>query len=322
GRRRPAVTAVFDVNKDPATGGSPATFNAIVTGKNWLGDLYRDGGMDLVVNGKEYPSYIPAPPAYHLGDPPSDDNRAQDREGVNVGPWAVRHLVSPEAQIIELAPWNFPDDRWIGEATVRVIEAEDPDVLYVDLASADETQHVFGAADRPEEWDDGGTPNILWDDVNIYNPNANRDPVLDIIHEADWDFGMIPDTLQARQPLGRSLVVLLADHGLTTAMNAPGAVLDPGQILLDNGITDADVERIVNRGEIAHIDLWDPAKATQVEAILESYQVTDPISGATVKPFMVIDRAEMDSGVDGILGAFGADGVSGDFKGELYSQWN
>jgi predicted AlkP superfamily pyrophosphatase or phosphodiesterase len=316
------VPAVFDVNKDPASGGSPTAFNAIISGKNWLGELFRDGAMDLVVNGKDYPAYVPAPQPYRLGDPPSDDNSQQDREGTNLGPWGLKHLFSAEAALIGTLPWDFPEDHWIAEATVRVIQAEDPDVLYVDLAGPDEVQHVFGAADRPEEWVDPGTPNILWDDENVYNENANRDPVLDVVHEADWDFGLITDTLDARQALSHSFVVLLSDHGLTTAMNAPGTLLDPGKILLDNGFTDSDVERIVNRGDIAHIDLRDPTMSGRIEAALESYEVFDPVAKTKVRPFVVINRDEMDSGIDGIGGALAKDGVAGNRRGELYSEWN
>jgi len=316
------VTSLFDVNKDPASGGSPSTFNTIITGKNWLGELFRDGAMDLVVHGKDYPTYIPAPQPYRLGDPPSDDNPQQDREGTNLGPWGLKHLFSAEAALIGPLPADFPEDRWIAEATVRVIQAEDPDVLYVDLAGADEIQHVFGAADHPEEWSDPGTPNLLWDDESVYNANANRDPVLDVVHEIDWDFGLITDTLAARQALDRSFVVLLSDHGLTTAMNAPGTLVDPGKVLLDNGFTDDDVERMVNRGDIAHIDLRDPSKSNRIEAALESYEVFDPVENRMVKPFIVINRDEMDSGIDGVDGAMATDGVMGNRRGELYSEWN
>jgi predicted AlkP superfamily pyrophosphatase or phosphodiesterase len=316
------VTSLFDINKDPASGGSPSTFNAIITGKNWLGELFRDAAVDLVVHGKDYPAYVPAPQPYRLGDPPSDDNPQQDREGTSLGPWGLKHLFSAEAALIGTLPSDFPEDHWIAEATVRVIQAEDPDVLYVDLAGADEIQHVFGAADHPEEWSDPGTPNVLWDDESVYNANANRDPVLDVVHEIDWDFGLITDTLDARQALDRSFVVLLSDHGLTTAMNAPGTLVDPGKVLLDSGFTDNDVERMVNRGDIAHIDLRDPTKSRGIEAALESYQVFDPVENKMVKPFIVINRDEMDSGIDDVDGPTAKDGLPGNKRGELYSEWN
>jgi predicted AlkP superfamily pyrophosphatase or phosphodiesterase len=316
------VRSVFDVNKDPASGGSPSTFHAIVTGKNWIAELFRDEAIDLVVHGKDYPDYVPRPQPYRLGDPPSDGDAELDREGTSLGPWGIKHLFSLEAGLIGSQPSTFPEDRWIAEAAARVVQADDPDVLYVNLASSDEAQHVFGAADRPEEWSDRGTPNILWDDESVYNRKGNRDPVLDVVHEADLDFGLLLDVLQARQALDRSFVTLLSDHGLKTAMDTSSPPLDPGAVLLEGGLLESDVERMVNRGELADFRFSDPAKAAVAEALLESYEVFDPVEQEMVNPFIVINRHEMDGGADGAGRAFIADGVLGNRKGELYSEWN
>jgi hypothetical protein len=312
----------LDAAKDPAYGGGPTAFTAIVTGKDWLTDLFRDQALDLGVHGSDHPFYVPRPRPYRLGDPPSDEDAGRDREGTNLGPRRTRKLVSVEARIIQSAPWDFPEDRWVAEAAIRVIQAEDPDVVYVDLADADPAQHVFGAADEPGEWIDPGTPNVLWDDQNVYNSNANRDPVLDVLHEADHDFGAITDVLAARQALDRSFVVLLSDHRHVTALNAPGSLIDPGRILLEGGIVEADIERIVNRGQLGHIALTDPAKSRRVESLLESYEAFDPVQRRMVRPIMVVNRQEMDSGVDGGEGLIAQDGVAGDRRGELYSEWS
>jgi predicted AlkP superfamily pyrophosphatase or phosphodiesterase len=313
------VQTVFDVNKDPASGGDSSTYNAFISGKVWLAELYRDGVMDLIADGKDYPDYVPAPQSYRLGDPPSDDDADQDHEGTNAGTPATRHLWTAGGQLFGSMPGQFPSDRWVAEATVRIIQAEDPDVLYVDLSNSDTAQHIFGAADRPEEWVDPGTPGQLWDDENIYNKNANRDPVLDVIHEADWNFGLIADTLNSHQALGRSFLVLLSDHGLTTARNT---LLDPGQILLDDGFSDTDIERMSNRGDMGFIALADPAKGARIESILESYEVFDPVDGTMARPFIVINREEMDSGIDNVEGPFAKDGIVGNRLGELYSEWS
>jgi arylsulfatase A-like enzyme len=316
------VQSVYDINKDPASGGSPSTYNAIISGKNWVTTLFKDNAVDVSVDGQGYPAYVPAPQPYRLGDPPSDDDPKQDREGTNLGPRAILHRYSAEARLMGNFPNDFPEDRWVAEATVRVIQAEDPDVLYVVLADVDSAQHTFGAADRPEEWVDPGTPNVLWDDVNIYNPMANRDPVLDVVHEADWDFGLIADVLDSRHTLDRSFVTLLSDHGLFTEMNTAATALDPGKILLDNGIGASDVEWIANRGETGFIVLKDPTKRSRIESILQAYEALDPVQGVMVKPFIVINRDEMDSGIDDVEGRFAGDGVPGNRRGDLYSEWN
>src|SRR6185312_17232859 len=133
---------------------------------------------------------------------------------------------------------------------------------------------------------------------------ANRDPVLDVVHEADWDFGLVVDVLESRQTLDRSFVVLLSDHGLTTVMNTPSTELNPGAVLLDAGVSESDVEWIANRGEWSFLALTDPSKSRHIESILEAYEVFDPVQRTMVKPYIVINREEMDSGVDGVVGRF------------------
>jgi len=318
------IQNMFDLAKDPSAGGAAAAFTAIVSGKRWLSELFQGEGstLDLAVSGASFPSYVPPPQPYRLGDPPSDDNRKEDREGTNRGPWLVRRLFNPLAVYVGRNPQKTPDDRWTAEAAIRILQAEDPDVLYTNLAECDTVQHIFGAADRPEEWIDRGTPNVLWDDENVYNKTANRDPVLDVVHEADEVFGQILDALQARQVLDRAFVILLSDHGQATVMKTPDTVLDVGKILLAGGLAQTDVERIVTSGEMGWIALKDPAKKAQISAILQQHQETDPVLKKTVNPFLVLDRDEMDSGIDDVDGPFAEDGVPGNKRGELYSEWS
>jgi hypothetical protein len=317
------IQSMFDLAKDPGAGGDPAAFNALVSGKQWVADLFRDAAtLDLAVGAQSFPSYVPAAQPYRVGDPPSDDDPAQDREGTNLGPWATKHLTSLQANFTGSNPKKAPEDRWVAEATIRIVAAEDPDVLYVNLAECDTIQHIFGAADRPEEWSDAGTPDILWDDENIYNPQANRDPILDTVFEADYDFGLILDLLSSRQVLDRSYVTLLSDHGAGTMRHTRTTVLDVAKILLAAGVAKGDAERMVTSGELGWMALADPSKAPQIEAILEQHEEDDPVTHARVRPFIVINRAEMDSGVDNVEGPFGLDGVAGNHRGELYSEWS
>ena len=215
-------------------------------------------------------------------------------------------------------PQAFPEDRWLAEAAIRTISAEDPDVLYVLLAETDTSQHIWGAADNPEEWSDEGTPDVLWDDVNVYNGNANRDPILDIVHEADVSFGLILDVVRARGMDENSVVVLLSDHKLITAMEDP---LPVGQILLDLGVLADEVEFMLSRHSNTFIYLQNPADAPRIEALLESYQTMHPVLNEMVNPFIVVNQDEMDSGIDNVEGRMMEDGIVGNKRGELYSEW-
>jgi arylsulfatase A-like enzyme len=198
---------------------------------------------------------------------------------------------------------------------------EDPDVLYTDLGECDTAQHIFGAADHPEEWVDPGTPDVLWDDVSVFNARANRDPILDVVYEADVSFGLMLDVLQARGVLDRSLVVLLSDHGQATVMSARGTVLDVGKILSQAGVGETETERIVAFGQLGSIAVRDPASRAHIEQVLKDYEILHPVLHTPVKPFFVTNREEMDSGFSAFDGAFGQDNVAGNRRGELYSEW-
>jgi predicted AlkP superfamily pyrophosphatase or phosphodiesterase len=314
------VRTVFDVSKDPQAGGTPDAFNLLIAGKSWLVELVRDtaGTVDIAASGLVFPSYVPPPPQMRLGDPPSDPDADRDREGTNLGPRLVLKRYSAQAQLIGRNPGLAPDDRWVAEAAVRMIMAEDPDVAYVALTETDTVQHVFGAADRPEEWTDPASAAVLWDDVNVFNPNANRDPVLDVVHEADYSLGYVVDALRARGAFERSYFVLMSDHGQVTQMNSALRVPD---ILLAKGIPAQDVERVTSSGEQAWIYLRNPANAAAVEPLLEGHEERHPVTGQAVRPFLVINRAEMDAGMDAATGTRLEDGLAGNRRGELYSEW-
>lgn len=315
------IRSVFDVGKDPQSGGSAGTFNLLISGKSWLVELVRDavGTMDVAASGLTFPSYVPPPVQMRLGDPPSDPDANTDREGTNLGPRIALKRYSNQALLISRSPEKAPDDRWVAEAAVRMIAAEDPDVAYVVLAETDTVQHVFGAADKPSEWDERGTVGVLWDDVNVFNPHANRDPILDVVHEADEALGHILDALRARGALERSYVVLMSDHGQVTQMDD---ALRVPEILAAEGVAGQDVERVTSSGEIAYVYLRNPDRAAAVEPLIEAHEEVHPVSGQRVKPFVVVNRAEMESGLDAATGLRIEDGLAGNRRGEIYSEWS
>jgi arylsulfatase A-like enzyme len=201
-----------------------------------------------------------------------------------------------------------------------MIAVEDPDLVYANLAECDTAQHIFGTADVPEEWDISGTPDVLWDDTNIFNPNANRDPILDVIYEADQSFGLILDMLEARGVLDGSYGVLLSDHGQTT-VRSQGNALEVRDILSAAGVSSSSIERVVTAGELGWIALTETADGEAIESLLEGHQETHPVLGIPVSPFIVFNREEMDSGLDSVEGQLAADGIFGNKRGGLYSEW-
>ncbi len=310
--------SIFDVAQDPAYGGDPGAFTAMISGKFQTDALFRLGPAytaDLVVDGEVRPYYLSVPQPYLLGDPPSDSNAATDRDGVNLQPPEQYRMIPFGVGNAGNDPLKNPEDRWIAVSALRLIAAEDPDVMVVHFASTDKIQHAAGAANIPSEWSNNGTPTLIWDDINQFNRNANREPTLDVVYEADLDTGLITDELARRGVLSSSYLYLYSDHAGTTYLNAD---IPLQQVLSDAGVLPL-VRHFSGAAEISTIYLWDPANANTVATALEAYTLEHPVWGSQVQPLAAITQAEMDAGIDSRLGFLGRDG--GPSRGEMYSQW-
>lgn len=318
------VRTVFDVAKDPAYGGDNNTFTALIVGKFHVANLCRTGLVPtptVLVTGQYGPSYLATPQPYVLGDPMSDADADTDRDGTNILPRAEYKMNLEGVGTSGDTPGRNPTDRWVTESALRILAAEDPDIFVIHMGNVDKMQHAAGAADYPQEWVDPGTPGIVWDDINIFNRRANREPVLDVIHEADNCTGIILNTLKRREVFDTSVVVVTSDHGQRTYMDEKIDVVD---ILATHGFADA-ARKLISWQEIAVLYLRDEyksiAQAQAIASILEDYTCYHPVWQQDVNPFGVITQDEMLSGVDsGILGEFGR-APSGSKRGVLYSEW-
>jgi hypothetical protein len=313
------VESIFHVAKNPAMGGDPDALNAMILGKEWVGHYFRDlqRTVDVIAGGLSHPDYIPAPEPYVLGDPPSDGDADQDRDGCNLKPDPLfRMIPNPPYGTMGQDPDQAPDDRWVVEGALRIIAAEDPDVFYIQPGSVDLAQHHTGAADRPGEWNHGSHADVLWDDFNCYSCHANRDPVLDIVHEADETFALLVETLQARETYDKSVLILMSDHGQRTYVDEYLGFI---QVCLDAGIPEQAFDWVSSGAELAFLWLTDPSFTEAIESALENFSVYHPTWEKEVHPFLVLNRDEMDTGVDSVMGRVAADG--GPKRGELYSEW-
>ena len=311
--------SIFDVVKSPSLGGDPNTFTACISGKFHVDHMFREPSLstyvDLLVDGVLKPDYLPEPQEYVLGDPVTDPDAATDRDGVRIYPLSE---YKKEPYGIGLAGeeyWLHPSDRWIASNALRMLAAEDPDVFAVHLGSVDKIHHAAGAANVPSEWYDPGTPDVPWDDISIYNRNANREPVIDVVYEADACVGLFLNALETRGLKEISNIVMNSDHGGMTYMNEQ---LNVAALIDAAGLGDA-VKRISTYAEIGTVFLNDLSQAGAIESVLENYSIYHPVLEQEVRPFVVITLEEMETGVDSVLGRFGRDG--GPSHGELYSEW-
>lgn len=312
------VLNIFDVAQDPAFGGDPVTFTALISGKTQVDFLFRTGestNLDLLTDGNRRTNYMTEPQPYLLGDPPTDENAATDRDGVNIQPIQLYHYYPTGFGLDGDEPLQNPPDDWLAQMALRMIAVEDPDVMAVHFGSVDKIHHAAGSADVPEEWIDPNTPDILWDDINIFSRNANREPLLDVVYDADFRLGLIMDFLTAREVMDKSIFAIGSDHSEVVTMNDQ---IDLNAILAEAEL-DTAVRRYATWQEYGGLFLWDLADSAAIEALLESYTMYHRVKGTMVHPFLVISREEMDSGVDSVFGRFARDG--GEKRGEMYSEW-
>lgn len=282
---------VFDVARRE----DPEALTALAAGKGWLKLYLRDEAgsrVDVVLEGGEQPLYVDPPEYFVMGDPPTDD----DPEDPSTYFWNV-------------ISGFVPEDRWVLDGALRIIDAEDPEVMYVLLGGVDDMSHAVGATADLQEWDDRGTE-TTWDDRSRVNPSASREDVLDTVREVDDLFGLFLDHLEARGGLDDAYVVLLSDHSEVT--HAP-AFLDIASILEAHGYGNMDDFRILSGSGAAGIYDVAPGEAPRMEQILETAPSIAP--GLAQNPWIVINRQEMRTGIDARTGTvFSA-------PGELHSEY-
>ena len=302
GEQGEPVLTMFDVAKDPAYGGEPGAFNAAISGKGWVMELMQDpdGVLDRKAHGQCVPFYLDKPYQYIMGDPPSDEDAASDP-----------NFKYPLGHIIGARPGMFPDDRWVMEGALKMIENEDPDVLYIIMAEMDDGHHMMGAGWDLDEWLDQGTEST-WDDISRINPLACRECILDTAREADYNFGLFLDFMEHRGTLDDSYIILTADHGHVTHY-VKG--VDYKDILDRKGITEGENYATIAGSSAGFIYDAGPDTAARIEEILEKVKRYNRMAERRENPFIVINRDEMLTGVDTYTGEVVTD------PDELYNIW-
>ncbi len=308
---------IFDLVKERY----PMARSVVLSNKAWVSNLHEDGNsVKWGVTGSHFPVYASSPPAYVLGDPPTDEN-PDDRAPVmprdmitnaNVGKFLtqvfagdffmLKPLTQDVGEYIGAKPGFFPDDKWFADTACQIIREEDPDVLYVNLAAVDEAGHVFGAAWDPEEWKEskGFLTGTHWE--SKYSEQARLDDSLDVVREADYRFGQIVNEIESRGLLDNSIIVFTSDHSMITAGHTKQgyAALDIKEYLRSQGlISPKHYQTAWGLNHWAAIfGVRDEQTRYEIERLLQGMTVDDPIEGKGFHPYMVLDREEMKTGTD------------------------
>jgi hypothetical protein len=191
------------------------------------------------------------------------------------------------------------------DAALTVLAREDPDVLYILLAAVDDAGHAFGSAFDLDEWDDRGTPHDVSDDVSKFNPHASRQGILNVVREADVQFGRFLDALERRGGLDHAIIVVESDHAMVThhrrALDLHGYL----QTACRRSLTKDYFAGGASGIGIVAARRDDPAIIRDVEAALENWELKDPVTGEKGCPVVVYNREEMKTGVDTRTGKAG-----------------
>jgi len=184
----------------------PDTKTFYVSGKEWVARMFNTpgSGVDFIIGGSTFPSYIDPPPkGYRFYDPPGDSDAGTDFET------DAQKTFSRVAY--ERNPRHFPPDMWLVNTTLKMLNQELPDFGVVLLAQTDDLQHGLGAGWDPEEfYGEQGK------EISRLNGFAAREAILDGIRDADRQFGRLVDGLKAMPNYRDATIVLYSDHGHVT----------------------------------------------------------------------------------------------------------
>ncbi|UCE36874.1 MAG: alkaline phosphatase family protein [Thermoplasmata archaeon] len=199
------IETIYDTLYDS----KPELRTGVIVGKNWVAELFNGDDCDIMAHGQTHPFYMREPGWAKFGDyaPGSDTDIPPGDTG-----FSDYHLITDQidqqTDSIFTVPGeiarHFPTDKWVVDSTIEMIENEDPDFIYVLLANGDDSGHAYGHA-----WD----PNV---DPRTINIHANPEDMLDTMAEVDRQVGKFLAYLDQTNRYEDSIVVVTADHAMTT----------------------------------------------------------------------------------------------------------
>jgi len=294
----------------------PASKTFYLSGKEWVGRMFDSpgSGVDIIIGGSRFPSYIEPPPrGYRFYDPPGDADAAADYE---TGDQRIFSWVAYERN-----PGHFPPDMWIVNTTLEMLTREMPDFGVVLLAQADDLQHGLGAA-----WDPSEFLGKAGRKVSRINPMAAKEAILDGMRDVDRQFGRLMEGLKHMPNYKDSTVILYSDHGHIThrAQETPWEIFKKSAFdSYDRSINTDLIEILARAGVIQGKELqyrgfcplmgssmggvcfkgdlaYRRAKAALAKEVLSAHRVRNPETENEEVPWEVMDWRDMKKGVQGV----------------------
>jgi len=246
---------------------------AVVAGKSWIGDMFDDEDCDI----KVYPNSTNHASGYILGGRPHAlDDKLPPRYYIPSGSNPNEPAPDPPGGFLpynHTGSWgitadDLPSDEWIINQTINVVNNTDPHFMYILLANMDEAGHLYGS------FLDSGP------DLNNF---TNYHAMIDQLYLTDYQVGRFIDHLNSTNKLSDSIIVVTADHGMSTMKNASKTV-DIRKILKNYGIymkandrsytgsynSSGQYDWILSEGPVSYIYNVNPGSINTIKSVLSS----------------------------------------------------
>jgi hypothetical protein len=312
----------------------PESKTLFISGKEWVAEMFRqpaeESGVDLLVTGIDFPSYLQAPQEESFADPLTDADGACDPESGSAGffGWKELHWGNPlrhfrpstvmsrlwsgqggmlTRQMVK-NPEHFPHDRWIVDSTLEIFRRQKPDMAYILMAQTDDACHCIGSGWDPSEFivsqemvdlEKGCAMKPEYSLVSSRNPLLFREAILDVIRDVDIQFGRLIKGFEEQGILQNAAILLLSDH---SALNH----------IYSEDFSTTDVMGILDRADLVKgqnvycfsvssygVLYWRDRKETVSVAkkLFLNHRARNPQTGKEECPWWVLDRRDMKEGV-------------------------
>lgn len=316
---------------------SPGSKTLLITGKEWVGEMFRQEkpgtAVDILVTGPNHPAYLEPPKRESLADPETDRDAACDPESKRLGIFGGKlnlsdiwtRLYTGQRSLLTLQMEHFanhfPHDKWIVDSTLEIFRRENPDLAYILMAQCDDAGHCIGNASDPSEFDEaltmyeppeGCANKPEYGLVSKRNRLLCKEAILDVIRDVDIQFGRLLSGFEQQGVLGRSTVILLSDHAAINHLSSMNfSSTDVLGLLEEAGLAEKGNVYAFSVSSYGTL-YWRGRKEQVPEAkrLLLAHRALNPQTGEKECPWWVLDRNDMKNGVEGVCQA-----------GELYHSY-
>jgi predicted AlkP superfamily pyrophosphatase or phosphodiesterase len=305
----------------------PESKTLLITGKEWVGDMFRQNGagsgVDILVTGPNHPEYLKPPRRESFADPATDKDAACDPESGRLGFFegplgpsdVMTRAYTGQGSLLTLQMEHFanhfPHDSWIVDSTLEIFKRENPDMAYILLAQCDDAGHCIGCAPDPSEFINASPPykppegcenKSGYQLVSSRNKLLFKDAILDVVRDVDIQFGRLMEGLERQGALSHARIILLSDHSAVNHLSTEDfSSTDVMGLLEGSGIVE---NKNVYAFSVSSYGVlyWHKNKeqVPDAKALLEAHRAVNPQTGDKECPWWVLDRDDMKRGVEGV----------------------